>query len=453
MNAKSLIRRTRDGEELSGEEIAFLVRGAVDGSVTDYQLTAWMMAVYLRGLTERETVDLTVAMLDSGDRLRFDGLPLLPADKHSTGGVGDKVSFLVAPLAAAAGVPVPMISGRSLGHTGGTLDKLESIPGCRTALSRDEIVRQVSTLGICLAGQTERLAPADRILYSLRDAASIVESLPLITASILSKKAAAGVRALALDVKVGGGAFMENRDRAHALAVMLVRTAARLGIRARAHLTAMDLLLGRTAGNALEIAESVRVLRGEEHPGDLRRLTLVLGGSMCMLSGRTATADEGEQAIERAWASGLGFEKFVRLVAAQGGDVRCLEDPMRLPRAAECLEVPASADGYFQGVRAREAGEWITESGGGRLRAGDRLDPRIGVELLATPGDSVRAGETVLLLHLPDGGGRTAAAEDLRTRAADWVVLQSTPGTPIPADRPDDAAIILEIVDPPIDAG
>ena len=187
MNAKSLIRRTRDGEELSGEEIAFLVRGAVDGSVTDYQLTAWMMAVYLRGLTERETVDLTVAMLDSGDRLRFDGLPLLPADKHSTGGVGDKVSFLVAPLAAAAGVPVPMISGRSLGHTGGTLDKLESIPGCRTALSRDEIVRQVSTLGICLAGQTERLAPADRILYSLRDAASIVESLPLITASILSK--------------------------------------------------------------------------------------------------------------------------------------------------------------------------------------------------------------------------------------------------------------------------
>jgi len=442
MNAKSLIRRTRDGEELTAAEIAYLVHGAADRSIPDYQLTAWMMAVYLRGLSERETVDLTLAMIDSGDRLDFGGLPLAAADKHSTGGVGDKISFLVAPLAAAVGVPVPMISGRSLGHTGGTLDKLESIPGCRTALSADEIVRQVTSLGLCLAGQTDRLAPADRVLYSLRDAASIVESLPLITASILSKKAAAGVRALALDVKVGRGAFMESRERARALAELLVRTADRLGIRARAHLTSMDTVLGRTAGNALEIAESVRALRGEAVSPDLQRLTVVLGGAMCWLSGHSATPQDGERAILAAWRSGAGYDRFLRMAAAQGGDTACLEDLSRLPAARDRLDVPAPAAGRFLGIHARAAGEWITESGGGRLRAGELLDPRVGVEVLATPGERIGPGDPALSLHLPEAERRTSTDADLRQRASAWIEIAEDGADPA------GSGIILETVDP-----
>ena len=270
MNAKSLIRKTRDGEPLSRSEIEHLVRGAVSGEVLPYQLTAWMMAVFHRGLTPRETADLTIAMRDSGECLSFPNTTWLPADKHSTGGVGDKISFLVAPLVAAAGIPVPMISGRSLGHTGGTLDKLESIPGLRTDLSPEEFQGQVDRIGLCLAGQSERLAPADRLLYALRDAASIVESVPLITASILSKKAAAGVRALALDVKYGSGAFMREPELARVLARSLVETASILGIQARAHLTSMESVLGRTAGGAIEIVESLQALRGERISGDLR---------------------------------------------------------------------------------------------------------------------------------------------------------------------------------------
>ncbi len=360
---------------------------------------------------------------------------MLAADKHSTGGVGDKISFLVAPLVAAAGVPVPMISGRTLGHTGGTLDKLESIPGFRTLLEPDEFVRQVERIGVCIAGQSAAIAPADRVLYALRDAASIVESVPLITASILGKKAAAGVRALVLDVKCGAGAFMRDRDEARRLAESLVSTGALLGIRARAHLTAMDFVLGRTAGNALEIAESVRALRNEDVPQDLRDLTLSLGASMLGLAGAAPSEGAAVATLRRIWDSGAGLDRFLRMVEAQGGDPAVIEDVGRLPRARSTLEIGAPAGGVFLGVHARPAGEWIAEAGGGRLRAGDPVDPRVGLEILADRGQEVGAGTPLLRLHLPESG----VQDGLAARARAWLAF-SDEG---PAPRP----LLIERID------
>lgn len=426
MNAKSIIRRKRDGAKLDEAEIRFLVEGAVSGAVSEYQLTSWMMSVFFRGMDPRETAALTVAMLESGDRLDFSSGGTPPADKHSTGGVGDKISFLVAPLVASVGVPVPMVSGRSLGHTGGTLDKLESIPGLRTGFEPEEIRALVDRVGFCFAGQSKRIAPADAILYALRDAASIVESIPLITASILSKKAAAGVRSLALDVKVGEGAFMSGPEPARALARSLIATAEQLGIRACAHLTEMDRVLGRTAGNAIEITESGRCLRNEAVPDDLRELTLSLGASMCVLSGRVADRSEGQSLLRRAWEDGHGYEWFLRMVEAQGGDPRALERPGLLPVASRHLEVAAPRAGVFRGVRARPAGEWITEAGGGRLRTDDRIDPRVGIEVLAEPGSRVDRGETVLLLHLGD----KPAPQDTCPRASGWIQVEDSGASP-----------------------
>lgn len=433
LNAKSIIRRKRDGATLDEAEVRFLVQGAVSGAVSEYQLTSWMMAVFFRGMDPQETAALTVAMLESGDRLDFGPGRIPPADKHSTGGVGDKISFLVAPLVASVGVPVPMVSGRSLGHTGGTLDKLESIPGLRTGFEPEEIRALVERVGFCFAGQSERIAPADAILYALRDAASIVESIPLITASILSKKAAAGVRSLALDVKVGEGAFMSGPQPARALARSLIATAEQLGIRACAHLTEMDRVLGRTAGNALEIAESGRCLRNEAVPDDLRELTLSLGASMCLLSGRVADRSEGQRLLLRAWEEGHGYDRFLLMVEAQGGNPRALEQPGLLPVAARRIEVPAPRAGVFRGVRARPAGEWITEAGGGRLRADDRIDPRVGIEVLVEPGCRVDRGETVLLLHLGD----KPVSDDACLRAAGWIELDdvaSAAGAALPRE-------------------
>lgn len=423
LNARGLIRKTRDGIALSREEIRHLVEGAVSGDIPEYQVTAWMMAVFFRGLGSGETAELTLAMLESGERLAFDMPGPLPADKHSTGGVGDKISFLAAPIVAAAGVPVPMISGRSLGHTGGTLDKLESIPGFRPDLSPEEFRRTVRTCGLSIASQSARLAPADRLFYQLRDAAAIVESIPLITASILSKKAAAGVRALALDVKVGDGAFMPDLDRARQLSRSLVETAGKLGIRARALLTRMDYLLGRTAGNAIEIAESVRFLRREEVAEDLRELTMDLGAAMVELSGAADDRAPALAMLHEAWTSGRAYERFVEMVGAQGGDVSVLEHAERLPRAPEYSDVAAPRSGTFIGVRARAAGEWIAEAGGGRLRAGDAVDPRIGVELLIPGGAAVRAGDPVMRLHASSAGLGTGAAE----RAAEWLDILEEP--------------------------
>lgn len=419
MNAKALIAKKRDGLALEADEIAFLVGGAARATIPDEQLSAFLMAAYLNGMTREETAEFTRAMLESGDRLRRPKAAHDPTDKHSTGGVGDKISFLVAPLVAACGVPVPMISGRSLGHTGGTLDKLESISGFRTELEPEAIVRQVESIGLCLAGQSARLAPADRKLYALRDATSTVESVPLITASILCKKAAANLRGLTLDVKLGDGAFMRDAGRARELAESLVRTGALLGLRSRAYLTDMDHLLGRTAGNALEVAEAASALRDRPASPDIEELVFALGASMLELVGAAADLESGVESIRRAWDSGAGFERFVRMVEAQGGDVKEIEDPARLPRAQEVREIKAPRRGYWIGVKARAAGEWITLAGGGRLAAKDRIDPRVGVECLCARGEEIRAGQPVVRLHMGD--------RDVVAQAEDWLVIAEAP--------------------------
>lgn len=443
MNAKSIIERKRDGHELGADEIRLLVRGGVAGDVPDYQLTAWMMAVFFRGMSFEETAALTKAMIETGDTIDFEEAGALPVDKHSTGGVGDKLSFLVAPITAAAGARVPMISGRSLGHTGGTLDKLESIPGYRTALGPETFRRQVETIGLSIAGQSERIVPADRILYSLRDAASIVESVPLITASILSKKSAEGSRALVLDVKVGGGAFMSDPERGRELARSLVQTARRLGLRVVARLTRMDHVLGRTAGNALEIRESIEFLRGESNAPDLAELTRVLGADMLRTSGVESEPSAAEAKVGDALSSGAGYEKFLEMVRAQDGDVGVVEDPDRLPRSHRVLQIEAPRSGVWVGLYARGVGEWITRAGGGRTRAGQSIDPVVGTRALVDRGETVQRGRPILELHLGDPArsrGVPSSERDLSELAQSWMDIRD-PGWEAPS-------MILETMDP-----
>ena len=427
MNAKELIQKKRDGGAHTEEEIRHLVAGAVDGAIEPYHLTAWLMAVFFQNMTREETAFLTRAMIDSGRRIELGDMEGCPVDKHSTGGVGDKLSFLVAPIAAAHGVPVPMISGRSLGHTGGTLDKLESISGYRTGLSADEFAEQVRRKGICLAGQSKDLVPADRLFYSLRDAASIVESVPLITASILSKKAAEGARGLVLDVKVGDGAFMETLQEGRALARSLVETARLLGLRAHAFLTRMDYVLGRTAGNALEIRESVEVMRSGRLPGDLEELTLALAGEMLRLGAIVKNQEDGRKLARETLTSGRAFEVFRDLVHEQGGDVEMIDDPRKLPTATRILTCNAERSGVFTGLHARAVGEWITRMGGGRLRTGDPIDPVVGVEALVDPGNPVKAGDPLMRLHLP-GDPQRVSEDDARRTASAWPVFDSPDG-------------------------
>ena len=436
-HAKAIIAKKRDGETLGREELAAFVSAAVSGEIPDYQVAAWLMAVYFQGMTPEETADLTRTMIATGDSLPPATRTPLPVDKHSTGGVGDKISFLVAPLVAAAGGVVPMISGRSLGHTGGTLDKLEAIPGYRTDLAPEEFLRCVREVGVCISGQSDRMVPADRLFYALRDAASIVESVPLITASILSKKIAEGAAALILDVKFGRGAFMSDPDQARRLAHSLVDTSALLGQRVRAYLTDMDRVLGRTAGNALEIVEAVRSLREgpEKTSPDLREITVALGAGMLELSGVCSGAGPARDALDRVWRNGQGFDRFRRMVEYLGGDVGVIDDPSGLPRAEHRIEVPSPVNGRFLGLAARAVGEWITESGGGRLRRSDAIDPRVGVESIVELGEQIRIGQPVLRLHLASPASGEA---DLRKRAQEWVEVGAGPLGPW----------VLETIDP-----
>lgn len=418
--AKPFIAHKREGGVHTREELTAFLDAAVRGELPDYQISAWLMAVYFRGMSAAETADLTRTMIETGISLPLVSAGPLPVDKHSTGGVGDKLSFLVAPLVAAAGGIVPMISGRSLGHTGGTLDKLESIPGFRTNLEPEEFLENLRANGVCICGQSERMVPADRLLYALRDATSTVESIPLITASILSKKVAEGAGALVLDVKFGSGAFMVELAEARRLAASLVETAALLGQRVRAYLTDMNWVLGRTAGNALEVAESIEVLRGGPAGAapDLRELTFALGGGMLELAGVCADAASARDALGAVWADGRGLERFRRMIELQGGDAGIVDDPTRLPLARELLVVESHRAGRVLGLAARPVGEWLTESGGGRLRKGDRIDPRVGVELLVEPGTTIAVGEPVVRLHL---GGSPPDPGELQARARGWI--------------------------------
>ncbi len=374
------------------------------GDVPDYQMAALAMAIYFVGLDRDEIVALTNAMLESGATLSLDHLTVGRVDKHSTGGVGDKVSLVLAPLVAACGVAVPMMSGRGLGHTGGTLDKLESIPGFRTDLTLARAIKQLETLGCALIGQTSEIAPADRKLYALRDATSTVESIPLISASIMSKKLAEGLTGLVLDVKCGSGAFLPELDRGLQLAQTMIALGADHGCPVVALLTAMDRPLGRACGNAIEVEESIAALRGEG-PADLMTVTYALGAEMLVLGGAAKDRNEARRRMEVAISSGRAARKFQEIIEAQGGNPAVVDDPGLLPQAAECELYLAPRGGVVAQVEPRAIGRGITALGGGRTRVEDTVDPTVGFVITARPGDVVRAGEPLATIFARDAAG------------------------------------------------
>ncbi|MGB8013468.1 MAG: thymidine phosphorylase [Terriglobales bacterium] len=396
--AIDLIRKKRDGGALSTAEIGYLVEGCTAGSIPDYQMAAWLMAVVLRGMTREETAALTNAMLHSGEVLDLNFLPATKVDKHSTGGVGDKTSLVLAPLVAAGGLYVPMISGRGLGHTGGTLDKLESIPGFRVGLPVPDFNRVLKACGCCMIGQTEKVAPADRKLYALRDVTGTVESPYLICASIMSKKLAEGTDALVLDVKTGSGAFMKKEEDAVFLAELMVETGERMGKRMAALITDMNQPLGRMVGNALEVRECIEVLHGGG-AADLRDLCLELAAWMFVIGGVSKTVAQGKQLSEQTIASGKAFEKFRQMVELQGGDVSVIDDPARLPSTDHRIDVPSPLAGYVTAIACEQVGTACVILGGGRERKEDSVDPAVGIVVHKRIGDRVAAGEPLCTIH------------------------------------------------------
>jgi pyrimidine-nucleoside phosphorylase len=405
-----LIAKKRDGGCHEPAEIGELVAGFVAGEVADYQLSAWLMAVFFRGLDEAEMVALTEAMLHSGDVLRLASVKAAKVDKHSTGGVGDKISICLAPLVAACGVAVPMISGRGLGHTGGTLDKLEAIPGFSIDLDARRFEQLVREIGVAMIGQTARLAPADKRIYALRDVTATVESVPLIVASILSKKLAEGIDGLVLDVKVGRGAFMKDLASARGLARALVRVGTRAGKKVVALLTDMNAPIGRTIGNALETREAIEVLRGSGPP-DTTELTLALGAEMLLVGGAARSAADARRRLVRAIESGAGLERLARMVAAQGGDPRAVEAPDRLPRARQRLPIAAARSGFVGACDALELGLTSVALGAGRTRADQPIDPAVGIELAVGLGDRIERGQPLAWLHVNEKRGTKPLAE------------------------------------------
>lgn len=400
-----IIARKRDGETLTEAEIQGLIAQFMSGAVADYQMTAFLMATFFRGLDDAETVALTEAMLHSGKVLNLSDVPGIKVDKHSTGGVGDKVSICLAPLVAACGVPVPMVSGRGLGHTGGTLDKLEAIPGFRTDLTTDDFARITKEIGTCMIGQTKDIAPADKRIYALRDVTATVESIPLIVASILSKKLAEGIDALVLDVKCGKGAFMKDEARAKALATALVRVGTRAKKRVVAVLTRMDSPLGNAVGNANETAEALYVLHGKG-PADLVECTMVLAEEMLIVGGKSKTREEARKALEKAISSGDAIRVMEKMVSAQGGDASVVAHPEKLAIAKTAIAVKATRSGFVTGIDALAIGLAGVAMGAGRTRADQKVDPAVGIHLEKKPGSAVRSGDTVatLFVHSENDG-------------------------------------------------
>src|SRR5579859_1469273 len=398
MLVTDLIRRKRDGVELRRNEIEFLVNGYTRDEIPDYQMSAWLMAVLLRGMTRAELAALTETMLNSGQVLDFSELPAAKTDKHSTGGVGDKTSLIIAPIVAAAGLYVPMISGRGLGHTGGTLDKLESIPGFNVNLSVAEFRRVLAQCGAGLIGQTAEIAPADKKLYALRDVTGTVESPYLICASIMSKKLAEGIDALVLDVKTGNGAFMKAQKDAVFLAELMVETGQRLGKRIVALITDMDQPLGNAVGNALEVAECIEILNGKG-PEDLRELCLVLSAWMFLLGRRVKNVDEGRELAQRMISSGKAREKFREMIRLQGGNPGVMDDPGILPHALHKADVKGTASGFVTGFMTEQIGTAGVLLGGGREKKEDSVDPAVGIIVHKKVGDKVSAGEALCTIH------------------------------------------------------
>lgn len=421
-----IIARKRDGHALTREEIGAFVRGAVDGSWADYQLSALLMAVVWRGMTRDEIAAYTEAMMRSGIVADLSSVKRVKADKHSTGGVGDKVSLHLAPMVAACGVAVPMISGRGLGHTGGTLDKLESIPGLRVDLSLDEYRAQVEKIGLCLIGQTAELAPADKKIYALRDVTGTVESIPLLCGSILAKKLAEGIDMLVLDVKFGRGAFMKEKTKARELAETLVSVATAMGKPTRAVMTAMDQPLGRAVGNALEVIESIECLRGEG-PADTMDVTYALGEQMLLLAKVAKTREEARARLERSVTSGAALEKFGEMVAAQGGDARIVDDVGRLPKAALSESFVAVRGGVVADVDAMGVALAALRLGAGRKRAEGRVDHGVGLTGLVKIGEKVGPGAPLCMVHAND----RQSLEDAKEMLAKAIAVGDT----VPEER------------------
>jgi pyrimidine-nucleoside phosphorylase len=408
MQATDVIAKKRDGGELSKQEIAFFIQAYTADRIPDYQAAAWLMACFLQGMTDRETHDLTMAMVHSGQTLDLSDVVPFAVDKHSTGGVGDKVSLVVAPLVAACGVPVAKMTGRGLGFTGGTVDKLESIPGYRTDLSVEEIKAQVREIGVVLTGQTLDLTPADRKLYALRDVTATVESIPLIVGSIMSKKLAAGASAIVLDVKVGRGAFMKTMEDAEALAHGLVREGEEAGRQVVALISDMDQPLGWAVGNALEVREAIDALHAGG-PEDFREHCLTVAAEMLALSRKAESADAARTLAKETLSSGAAWWKFRQMVEAQGGDVSSVDDPEKLPQAPIVEAVSAPCGGYLVGLDAVQVGLAVVHLGGGREEKGQPIDHRVGVVVHHKVGDLVREGTPLFTVHASDGEKLAAA--------------------------------------------
>lgn len=398
MRLVDLIRKKRDGQELSTAEIEFIVHGYTVGDLPDYQISSWLMAVLLKGMTRAETAALTEAMLHSGEVLQWNDLPGKKVDKHSTGGVGDKTSLILAPIVAAGDLVVPMISGRGLGHTGGTLDKLESIPGFNVNLSSTEMHAVLDACGACMIGQTAAIVPADKKMYALRDVTGTVESPALICASIMSKKLAEGIDALVLDVKIGSGAFMKQEGDAAHLAQLMVETGERMGKKVVALLTDMDQPLGRAVGNALEVIECIEVLRGGG-PDDLKNLTLELSAWMFYLGERTKNVEEGRKLAEKLVANGAALKRFGEMTRLQGGDERVLENTGLLPTARNKMDVKAVREGRVAAMDVEKIGVASLVLGGGRSTKEDVIDPAVGLTVHKKVGDRVSAGEPLCTLY------------------------------------------------------
>jgi pyrimidine-nucleoside phosphorylase len=412
MRAVDIIAHKRDGLVLSAEEIDFFVRGFNEGTIADYQAAAWLMAIVLRGMERQETIDLTLAIVRSGDQLDLRQVAPFVMDKHSTGGVGDKTTLVIAPLVAAAGVHVGKISGRGLGFTGGTLDKLESIPGFRVDLSPSEFLDQLGAIGLVVSGQSADLAPADGKLYELRDVTATIDSLPLIASSIMSKKIAAGANGIVLDVKVGRGAFMETEEEALDLASLMVDIGYGLGRKVQAVISDMNQPLGRAVGNALELREAMDTLQGEG-PADFAQHCLVVASQMLILGGRAQDETEAANVLKEQVDQGAAWAKFREWIAAQGGNTTYVDDPAHLPSATCVRDLPSPRDGYVAALDAREVGLTSMLLGGGRARKGDTIDHAVGMVIHAKVGDLVEKGQPLLTIHANDDAKLSGARQSL----------------------------------------
>jgi len=434
MRAYDLIQRKRDGGVLSAGELEWLLGGYVRGDVPDYQMSAFLMAVYFRGMTPEETAALTLAMARSGDRLDLSGIRGVKVDKHSTGGVGDKTSLVLIPLVAACGAPVAKLSGRGLGHTGGTLDKLEAIPGFRTALSGEQVVEQVNRIGCAIAGQTANLVPADKKIYALRDVTATVDSVPLIASSVMSKKIAGGSDAIVLDVKTGSGAFMKTLEGARELARTMVGIGRQVGRRTVAVISDMEQPLGFAVGNALEVREAIDTLHGEG-PMDLRELCVALGAEMLALAGVVNLPDQGRVRVEGALGRGAALAKFREMIKAQGGDPSVVDHPRRLlPQAPVVVPVPAPEAGSVVAINAEAVGLAAMRLGAGRTTTDAAVDPAVGLVLRKKVGDPVRPGEAIAEVHAATAQRAAEAAGEIQRAYA------------IAAQRPARRPLVHEVI-------